>query len=234
MMDFPLQNALRWALTTEEDSKMTDLRQGGLLLLYRTLAQDFVYADPNALVIFPDNHDMSRIFTQLREDLGLYRMAIAYTLTMRGTPQIYYGTEILMSHPDSETHGMIRSDFPGGWQDDRKNAFTGEGLSSEQKKEQNTMRTLLNWRRDKEVIHTGKVTHFRPENGTYVYFRSNAEDSVMVVLNKNEETTSLPLKRFAERLKGFTEAKNVITGATLVLGDELALPPKSALVLELR
>ena len=96
------------------------------------------------------------------------------------------------------------------------------------------MRTLLNWRRDKEVIHSGGVTHFRPENGTYVYFRHNAEDSVMVVLNKNEEATSLPLKRFSERLQGFTEAKNVITGTTLALDGELALPPKSALVLELR
>ena len=102
LMDFPLQNALRWGLATGEGTKLQDLRPVGLLYLYRALANDFVYPDPSALVIFPDNHDMSRIFTQLGEDYDLYRMALAYVLTMRGTPQIYYGTEILMANTGTE------------------------------------------------------------------------------------------------------------------------------------
>jgi glycosidase len=112
LMDFPLQNALRWGLVTEEDSKMEDLRPGGLLMLYRALANDFVYPSPGDLVVFPDNHDMSRIFTQLGGDYDLFRMAIAHTLVVRGVPQIYYGTEILMANPETDDHGLIRSDFP--------------------------------------------------------------------------------------------------------------------------
>ena len=42
------------------------------------LSQDFLYADPMNLVIFPDNHDMSRIFHQLGQDIAKTKMAIVY------------------------------------------------------------------------------------------------------------------------------------------------------------
>jgi glycosidase len=233
LMDFPLQNALRWGLVTAEDSKMEDLRPGGLIYLYRTLANDFVYPDPDALVIFPDNHDMSRIFSQLGEDYDLFRMAMAYVLTMRGVPHLYYGTEILMANPGTEQHGIIRSDFPGGWDGDRRNAFTGDGLTDREREAQAFLRTLLHWRKDRAVIHHGKLTHFRPENGTYVYFRHDDEDSVMVILNKNADMTVLALDRFAERLQDYREAQNVVTGQVYPLGESLDLPARSVLVLDL-
>jgi glycosidase len=177
---------------------------------------------------------MSRIYTQLGEDYDLFRMAMAYVLTMRGAPQIYYGTEILMANPGTEDHGTIRSDFPGGWAGDRVNAFTGAGLNEQQREAQAFLKTLLTWRRDKDVIHSGQLTHFRPENGTYVYFRHDADESVMVVLNKNTEETELELARFSERLKGYLGAKDVITGEVLQLAESLTLPARSVLVLELR
>jgi glycosidase len=233
LMDFPLQNALRWGLVSEEDSKSEDLRPLGLISLYRALANDFVYPDPDALVIFPDNHDMSRIYTQLGEDDELFRMAMAYVLTMRGVPQIYYGTEILMSNPGVEDHGIIRSDFPGGWKGDSKNGFTGKGLTGHELQAQTFVKNLLTWRRDKPVIHTGQLTHFRPEKGTYVYFRHDADDSVMVVLNKNTKETQLELSRFGERLRGYRSALDIISGEKLQLGTSMTLPARSVRVLEL-
>lgn len=234
LMDFPLQNALRVGLATPEGSSMGDLHPGGLIYLYRTLANDFVYPDPHALVIFPDNHDMARIHAQLGEDADLFRMALAYVLTMRGVPQIYYGTEILMSSPANRVDGIIRSDFPGGWAGDAVNAITGEGLSDQQRAAQTFLRTLLTWRRDRSVIHHGELTHFVPENGTYAYFRHDDTGSVMVVLNKNATTVDLELDRFRERLQGFDTAHDVVTGETLPLGPTLPLPPRSVRVLDLR
>jgi glycosidase len=234
LMDFPLQSALRWGLVTDEESKMEDLRPGGLLYLYRTLANDFVYPDPDALVIFPDNHDMSRIYTQLGEDEDLFRMAMAYILTMRGVPHLYYGTEILMGNPGTEDHGTIRSDFPGGWPGDARNARSGAGLTEREKSAQAFLKKLLHWRKDQEVVHTGELTHFVPENGTYVYFRHNDEGSVMVVLNKNAGQHELALGRFAERLEGYREARDVISDEILPLADTLSLAPRSVRVLELR
>ncbi|MGD2128335.1 MAG: glycoside hydrolase family 13 protein [Lysobacterales bacterium] len=233
LMDFPLQNALRWGLVTAEGSKFADLRPAGLLYLYRALANDFVYPDPDALVIFPDNHDMSRIFTQVGEDYDLFRMAMAYVLTMRGTPQIYYGTEILMANPGTEEHGVIRSDFPGGWVGDPVNGFSGQGLSPLQAEAQAYLRKLLLWRRDTAVLHSGKTMQFVPENGTYAYFRYDDQDCVMVIFNKNAETVDLDLARFAERLQGFTGFHDVLTDAEGPLGERLTLPARSVRVLEL-
>ena len=233
LMDFPLQNALRWGLVTEEDSKTEDLRPGGLLMLYRALANDFVYPSPGDLVVFPDNHDMSRIFTQLGGDYGLFRMAIAYTLVVRGVPQIYYGTEILMANHEADDHGLIRSDFPGGWPGDEVNAATGKGLSESQLEAQQFLRTLLRWRRDTPVVHHGKLMHFRPGNGIYVLFRYDEQDAVMLVLNKNENEVVLGLERFQERLDGFRSGRNVISGESGSLGDTLRLPARSPLILEL-
>jgi glycosidase len=195
---------------------------------------DFLYPDPDALVTFPDNHDMDRIFTQLDEDYDLWRMAMAYFATMRGVPQFYYGTEILMvngDHPDD--HGIIRSDFPGGWKGDEKNAFTGKGLTKRELEAQAYLRTLLEWRRDKAVIHSGRTMHFAPRDRTYVYFRYDDSDSVMVVLNKNDDAVALKLDRFEERLAGYRTATDVVSGETRELGEALQLPARSVLVLDL-
>lgn len=233
LMDFPLQEALRLGLVTENGEQTFDNSPGGLERLYRRLSMDFLYADPNALVIFPDNHDMDRIFTQLEEDYDLWRMAIAYVLTMRGTPQIYYGTEILMDSTGDSSHGHIRSDFPGGWAGDERNAFTGEGLSEREREAQSFMRTLLEWRRGKDQFRGGKTMHFVPEDGTYVYFRYNADDTVMVAINKNEKAVALELGRFAERLDGHSSALDVVKGETVTLDDTLELPARSVRVLDL-
>jgi glycosidase len=234
LMDFPLQNALRVALTSDEGSTLADGRPAGLMYLYRALANDFVYPDPDALVVFPDNHDMSRIFAQLGENYDLYRMALAYVLTTRGVPQIYYGTEILMSSPANRIDGIIRSDFPGGWPGDAVNAVTGAGLTAAQRDAQTFLSKLVRWRRDEAVIHHGDLTHFRPENGTYVWFRHDADDAVMVVLNKNHEAVDLALDRFSERLQGYRAARDVVTGAEVILGDTLELPARSVWVLDLK
>jgi glycosidase len=234
LMDFPLQNALLVGLGSEEGSKLADGRPAGLLYLYRMLANDFVYADPGALVIFPDNHDLARIYSTLGEDLALFRMALAYVLTVRGAPQIYYGTEVLMTSPVPKVDGLLRGDFPGGWPGDAVDAVTGEGLSARQREAQDFLRTLVRWRRDKAVIHHGDLTHFVPEYGTYVWFRHDLDDAVMVVLNKNHEAVDLALDRFAERLQGYRAARDIITGAELVLGDTLELPARSVRVLELK
>ena len=233
LMDFPLQEAVWLGLTTKDGEQLFDHSPSGLDRMYRMLSMDFLYPDPAGLVTFPDNHDMDRIYTQLGEDYNLWRMAMAYFATMRGIPQFYYGTEILMDSTEDHSHGYIRSDFPGGWAGDEVNAFSGDGLSAEQKAGQDYLRTLLNWRKDKPVIHSGKTMHFVPDDGTYVYFRYDDEDSVMVVLNKNTDTVELELDRFSERLGGYSRGTEVVSGEEHSLEGTLALPPRSVLVLDL-
>ena len=222
-MDFPIQGALRKSLTNNN-----------WYPLYETLTMDFLYPDANSLVVFPDNHDMSRLFSQVNENLELFNLGLTYMLTTRGTPQIYYGTEILMSNPGTDDHGIIRSDFPGGWQGDQKNGFSNVGLSSKQIETKIHIQKLLKWRENKEVIHHGKMMHFVPENNIYVYFRYDNDEKVMVVLSLNKMDVSLDLKRFKEMLPSSFRATEIISGTNMELADSLNVPAYKSLILSMK
>jgi glycosidase len=228
VFDFPLQIAMQKVLTSE-------LPPWGSVWtpVYEILGHDFLYPDPMNLVIMPDNHDMSRIFTQLDEDIALWRMAMAFYATMRGIPQFFYGTEILMSHPGTDSHGALRAEFPGGWPDHDKNAFTGDGLTEQQRDAQTFTRKLLNWRRGATVIHDGRLMQFTPVGNVYAYFRYDADDTVMVIFNRGGEPVTLETARFAERLDGYTHGTDVISGDRVGITPALELDPMSVLVLEL-
>lgn len=228
VIDFPLQQALVNALKSKETWAT------GLRVLYELLATDFLYGDPHNLVIFADNHDMSRIYTQLDEDMDLLKMAMGILLTTRGIPQLYYGVEVLHKNPGTEDHGVIRTDFPGGWQGDAVNGFTGKGLTAEQRSFQSYLKGLLNWRKDSLAVTTGNFTQYAPENGIYVYFRHKDDDTVMVIVNKNQTSTELPLARFNRFLAGYREVNNAITNKKTMIADTLAVDGKSVQILQLR
>jgi glycosidase len=205
----------------------------GVMKLYNTLSNDFLYKDPMRNVIFLDNHDMSRIFSQLGEDVAKQKMAIQWLLTCRGIPQLYYGTEILMkgiANPD----GWVRLDFPGGWQGDRKNAFTGEGLSAEEKAVQGLVRKLAQFRKNSSALRTGKMMQYVPKNGLYVYFRYDAQQTILCAMNTDSIPSMLDAGRYAERTSGFTEAVDILTGVNYPLHRSIAVPAGEMLILELK
>ncbi len=160
-------------------------------------------------------------------------MAMAFLLTTRGIPEIYYGDEILMTGEKAKGDGNIRKDFPGGWPGDKINAFTPQGRTPEQNNAFNYLRKLLNWRKSNKTVQFGKLTHYIVENGVYVYFRSYEGKKVMVMLNNNEKPVMVNLTRFAEDLNGFSKARNVINDNTFSFGKEMKLQGKSAEILEL-
>ena len=228
VFDFPLQDALVKALT--EDVPEWD---SVWKVVYESVANDFLYPDPSNLVIFPDNHDMDRIYTQLGEDYDLYRMAMVFFTTMRGIPQFFYGDEILMSHTGTSSHGALRRDMPGGWADDRRNAFDGSGLTVDERNAQQLLKKLLNWRRTAAVIHRGEYMHFAPIKDVFAYFRYDDTQTVMVVFNRSSEMQTLDVERFAERLQDSAFGIDVLSGKRYNVQKPLVLEPRSALLLEL-
>ena len=95
-------------------------------------------------------------------------------------------------------------------------------------------RTLFRWRKDKEVIHSGKTLHFIPENNTYGYFRYNDGDVVFVFINNSEEPCNVPWTRFKEISEGLGKGRNVITGESMEISDKTAVEPMSSLVVEFK
>lgn len=225
-MDFPIQQKVVSALKEEESWDK------GLITLYEALANDFYYPDPSMMLAFGDNHDMDRIHTQLDEDPVLTRMALAYLLTLPRVAQVYYGTEILMENSQyPHHHGHIRTDFPGGWEGDEVNAFSGSGLSEEQSAMQQWMKKLLNFRKESDAIHRGKTVHFAPENGLYLLARKADKQDVVLLLNKNDEALEFSTERYQELgLDGLT-LKELFSGKSYTWTERITLPAKGAFIL---
>ncbi|CAN1559192.1 AmyA Glycosidases [Spirosomataceae bacterium] len=195
LMDFPLNNALI------EGLKENDKEWGkGMLKVYQCLSDDYLYANPNNLITFTDNHDMNRIFTQLDEDKELLKMGLAIIFTMRGIPQFFYGTELAMTSPKERNDGLIRADMPGGWDGDKTDVFQNQNLSPLQSEMRAYVKKILNWRKTATAIHNGKLVHYSPEDGIYTYFRFNEKEKYWIILNKNEESTSVNPQKYKEHL----------------------------------
>ena len=203
----------------------------GVNRIYSILANDFVYQDPARNVTFLDNHDMSRFYSVVGEDFDKFKSGLAMLFTTRGIPQIYYGTEILMknfSNPD----GLVREDFKGGWKEDKTNKFLSTGRTAKENEAFNYVKKLANYRKNNPVLQTGKLMQYVPENGVYVYFRYNAEKTVMVIVNGNDKPATIKTDRFKERMNGFSKATDVISGAPVNVAN-INLPARTTLVLEL-
>jgi neopullulanase len=229
VFDFPLYDALNKAFGESEGWNT------GIVRLYEILAQDFSYPNPNNLVVFADNHDVNRYLDSQKDDVRKLKMAMAFILTTRGIPQIYYGTELLMTTgPDKSGDGTKRKDFPGGWPGDPENAFTEQGRTRAEADMYNYLRKLIRWRDSNEVIHTGKFRHFIPADGIYVYFRFNPETTIMVVMNNNENTKTIETKRYNEFLYRFKKGNEIISGKSLDDLSKLTVEGKSAVIIELK
>jgi glycosidase len=203
----------------------------GVNRLYAVMAQDFLYQDPTRNVVFLDNHDMSRVLSIVGEDINKYKSAMAMLMTLRGVPQMYYGDEILMkgySNPD----GLIRQDFPGGWDGDKINKFTAAGRTEPENDAFNYIRKLANYRKNTTALQTGKMMQYIPEQGIYVYFRYDNKKTVMIAYNSRDKEQTTATARYFEQIKTAKKAKNVITDETVDL-SKLTIPAKSTLVLEL-
>ena len=227
MMDFPLHIALRDALLRP------DTWESGWTPLYEGLANDFLYPDPDALVVFAENHDTTRLLAHVDGDLGLWKLGLAWMATVRGIPQFYYGSEVLLRGPSERRDGELRADMPGGWAGDAANAFTGEGLTSQQREAQDFVRRLFDWRRGATPVHAGTLVHYAPVDGVYVYFREHAGRRVMVALNRNEAATPLAMARFAGSFGGARGGTDVLGARRVEFGDTLQLPARAPLIVEL-
>lgn len=229
VMDFMLYGNLPKALKENEGWDT------GMVRLYDGFTSDFLYSDINNVMVFFENHDTERWNEIFNADPKAYKMALSVISTVRGIPQIYYGSEVGMRGDKNKGGDAdIRRDFPGGWKSDEQNAFNPSSQTAEQKEFHQFTQKLLNWRKGKDVIHTGKTKNYTPQNQVFVYFRYNEKESVMVILNNNEKDQALDLKRFSESLKNVTKGKDIISGKEFSLQNSLNVPAKTSLIIELQ
>jgi glycosidase len=227
VMDFVLKDHLHAAFN-EQDSW-----DFGTSRFYAHYAQDFAYPDVDNVMNFLDNHDIDRFSTAVKRDVNKYKMGIAMLLTTRGYPQIYAGTEIMIDGIPGNYEGH-RFDFPGGWDEDERDAFTKEGRTAEENEVFDYTRALLNYRKTASALHNGKMKQFIPYDGIYFYARYNDEQTVLCIFNNGNADKKITLERYAEVIKDFTKGEDVVTGETFNLADGLTIEGKSALIVELK
>lgn len=204
--DFPLSYAMMDAIN--KPFGWTD----GVNKLYMTLSQDLLYQAPEKNCIFLDNHDMERFVSMIGSDMSKYKMGMNLLLTLRGIPQLYYGTELWMKNFKDPNDGMVRLDFPGGFPNDEKDKRLESGRDQTENAAYNYVKTLANFRKSNSALQTGKMMQWLPNDGLYVYFRYNQSSTVMVVLNTSNKAKTVLMSNYDERTKGFTGYTDVVTG----------------------
>ena len=232
VMDFPL------TFISNDAFGYNNNNNGGegsaMYKIYEEIAQDFMFADIGNVLTFLDNHDLDRFVRKDDPDLRRYKQALAFLLTTRGTPQIYYGTEVLMDGKKEKSDGYVRTDFPGGWAGDKENQFVASGRSAKQNEAFSYLQKLLQWRKANPAITSGKLVHYVPDNtGTYVYARITPAKTVLVVLNGTNSDKTIDMSRFKEVVKTYTQGHDVITGNQISVTKNLTIAAKGQYVLEL-
>lgn len=231
IMDFPLHDAMRAAMG--EGGGDGGWGQG-MTRIYETLSHDFVYHDLSNMMIMADNHDTERIGDVCDGDVRKLKIVHTLLCTMRGMPQMLYGDELLFRSSDrSMGHPTLRCDFPGGWAGDEKNLFDKAQHEGDAKELYDYVRTLINWRKTKEVIHSGKTLHFIDRDNTYAFFRYNDTDVVFVYINNSGREHEIPWERYSEISHDLSEGVDVITGQRVKLKGH-KVPAMTALVVEFK
>ncbi len=204
----------------------------GLNEIYNRMSLDYVYADPQKVLTFLDNHDTDRFLLTKPTDLGSWKQGMAFLLTTRGIPQIYYGTELLMFGDKKRSDGDIRLDVPGGFPGDSRNEFTAAGRSELQNEAFDFLSRLAQWRRGNDVIAHGSLKHFMPENGMYVYERSLNGKRVIVIMNGTDRTLDIDMSIYSEIMQPGIALHDVLTGEEITILPNMQFAPRALYILE--
>lgn len=226
VMDFSFFDKLNQAKSEETDNWWK-----GFNRIYNSLCYDYLYANPSSVLAFVENHDTDRFLGNGKDSTAL-KQAYALLLTIKRTPQLYYGTEVLMNGTKEVTDGNVRKDFPGGFPGDVHNCFSAAGRTKAENAMFDWTSRLLHWRQGNDVITKGKQIQFIPWKGVYVIARQYAGKTVMTILNGKRSDNQVEVSRYAEVIGSHTTAKDVITGEAIDLTRNFNLSQRQALVIE--
>jgi len=207
--------------------------KSGLMQIYYTLSQDHVYNDPMKAVIFLDNHDLTRYFNQIGQNKDHFKMGYTMLMTLRGIPQVYYGTELLFGETGDKGDGSKRPDMPGGWKEDSRSIFTAEGRTPSENETYDFVKAITTWRKTRASIHEGKTKHFVPEDNVYVYFRYTDSETTMVIVNLQDKDVEINPTRYKEVLGKFKTGKLVPTNSSLDVSSAFTVKAKTTSIFEL-
>ena len=126
----------------------------------------------------------------------------------------------------------MRKDFPGGFPGDERNCFTREGRTRAENAMFDWLSHLLHWRQGNEAIINGSQTQFIPWKGVYVIARRAAGKTVLTVLNGKRSENKMEVERYAEVIGSTTTARDILTGQTVDMTQDIVLPQRGVMILQ--
>jgi glycosidase len=178
LLDFPLFYSVRHAFA--EGHHLDDIP--------KTLAKDYLYNTSEILVTLLGGHDDGRFMSEKDATIDGLKLANAFVLTTRGVPQLYYGDEIGMTGPDEAT---ARKDFPGGFPGDKRNAFSNEGRTKDERELFEYIRKVTRLRAELEPLRRGTLVNLHVSDQQYAYARATKSSSVITVINNDKKTAQV-------------------------------------------
>ena len=179
-----------WHFAMQEAIEQGEGWEHGIGKVYEVLAEDFLYPDPQKLVTFLDNHDTHRWIAEAGED-DKAKAGLTMLLMGRGTPCLYYGSELGFD-TRCEPDGKVRQDFPGGWIEDDRSAFSAEGRTPRESEWFDHIHGLLSLRRSFPRAFQGGLEHFFPKRGVYGFSREQDDARIVTLVNAANEARPLP------------------------------------------
>jgi glycosidase len=225
VFDFPTW----WAAVNSLSGKtpMTDLR--------RVLRADFLYSRPDHLTTLVGNHDLRRFPSWPGADLDRARLQIAFTLSLRGTPQLYYGDEIGLRGEDDPDN---RRDFPGGFPGDPRDTYTAAGRTPGQERIWTWSRDWIALRRAHPSLRHGELIDLAAEPDYYIFARRSPGETIVIGLNRSPKPATAVFSAASLGAHPGMRLVAVLGGraATKVTAEEISLelPECSATALEFR
>ena len=220
VMDFPLMQSFRAFL--DGSGKMRDI--------HATYSQDFLFSDPNNLLVFLDNHDSARGYFIAKKKEKRVKTCLAIMMLSRGIPQILYGTELNMY--GGESHVELRADFPGGFPHHKRSAFLKSGRTAEEQQMFSYVQRLLELRKQHPAVTSGKMIHYAPRwfQDVYRFVRIKDDDCIVVLANGESDARKVEIGDMRHHFpKG--KLKDAFTGE-MIAEDSIEVPAVTARVFE--
>ncbi|MEW6509261.1 MAG: alpha-amylase family glycosyl hydrolase [Bacteroidota bacterium] len=217
LTDFGLRDALIGFVSGKES----------MYEIFKVIAKDFLFTDPNQLVTFVDNHDIERIMHFANGNIERAKIAYTILMTTRGIPSIFYGSEIGMI--GGSGHALLRAPFPGGFPNDKRDLFEAKNRTDYENNIYEFLKKLINIRLNNNAFTKGKLIHYPPVSNVYYFFREHDGKKFFVVANGNPTESHLDLGLIKHQFQGKNLLKSILSGKRVELNDfNITVKPMTA------
>ena len=133
-----------------------------------------------------------------------------------------------------KSHVELRADFPGGFPQHTRSAFTEQGRTPDERKMFRYLRDLLHLRSQYPALHRGKLIHYPPtwNQDVYKYLKIAGDQKILVVANGHDTQQRVALDDLRHHISGPVALRDLLSdGQVTKMEQHIDVPPLSTRLL---